>query len=176
MKRLSSLRARLLAIVMTTTLVALVFALLGNVAGNAWVLHRQNMTDLQSQAELMGRMNRPALAFDDPVLANGNLAQFEARPRVRAAAIHDENGRLFAEYVAPGQVHEAPRTAMPPGASLDGGDIVVVRPIEQSGEVIGSVYLRAEAGKRLKVVNDELETLEARWLTLSEAIEEASAV
>lgn len=37
-------------------------------------------------------------------------------------------------------------------------------------------YEIAEAGKRLKVVNDELETLEARWLTLSQAIEEASAV
>jgi ATP-binding cassette subfamily F protein 3 len=37
-------------------------------------------------------------------------------------------------------------------------------------------YEIAEAGKRLKVVNDELGTLEARWLTLSEAIEEANAV
>ena len=37
-------------------------------------------------------------------------------------------------------------------------------------------YEIAEAGKRLKVVNDELEALEARWLTLSEAIEEANAV
>ncbi len=37
-------------------------------------------------------------------------------------------------------------------------------------------YEIAEAGRRLKVVNDELEALEARWLTLSEAIEEASAV
>ena len=38
------------------------------------------------------------------------------------------------------------------------------------------IYKLAEEGKRLKLVNDELETLEARWLTLSEAIEEASAV
>jgi ATP-binding cassette subfamily F protein 3 len=36
------------------------------------------------------------------------------------------------------------------------------------------IYKIAEEGKRLKLVNDELETLQARWLTLSEAIEEAS--
>jgi ATP-binding cassette subfamily F protein 3 len=33
----------------------------------------------------------------------------------------------------------------------------------------------AESGRRLKAVNDETDTLEARWLELTEAIETASA-
>jgi ATP-binding cassette subfamily F protein 3 len=33
----------------------------------------------------------------------------------------------------------------------------------------------ADSGRRLKVVNDENDTLEARWLELTEAIEAASA-
>jgi ATP-binding cassette subfamily F protein 3 len=33
----------------------------------------------------------------------------------------------------------------------------------------------ADSGRRLKAVNDENDTLEARWLELTEAIEAASA-
>jgi ATP-binding cassette subfamily F protein 3 len=34
----------------------------------------------------------------------------------------------------------------------------------------------ADAGRQLKAVNDEIESIEARWLELTEAIEAASSV
>ena len=141
-----SLRARLLAIVMSTTLVALVLALLGTLAANAWVLHQRNVSDLQNHAQLVGRMTSPALMFDDPVLARENIAQFGTLPRIHAAAIYDESGRLFADFSAPGQSDRPPDEPGSPGTQLAGADVVVVAPILRAGEQVGTVYLRGDSG------------------------------
>ena len=144
--RLGSLRARLLAIVMTTTLVAVAVALLGSLAAMVWNLYHQNQAELESQAELVGRMTSPALVFDDPALAAHNLAQFETQKRIHVAAIYDASGELFADYVAADQTWRPPASPGEAGARLDQGDVVVVRPILQSGTAVGTVYLRGDAG------------------------------
>ena len=43
-------------------------------------------------------MTVPALAFDDPQLAQQNLRLLRLRAAVQAAAIYDAKGRLFATY------------------------------------------------------------------------------
>ncbi len=143
---MKSLRARLLAIVMSTTLVALILALLGNLAASAWVLHHHNVADLQKQAQLVGRMTSPALVFDDQKLAQQNLAQFDTLPRIHAAAIYDEQGRLFADYSAAGQSNPPPATPGVEGAHLAGADVIVVAPILRDGEFVGTVYVRGDSG------------------------------
>lgn len=140
------MRTRLLAIVMSTTLVALVLALLGTLAANAWVLHQNNVADLQQQAQLLGRMTSPALVFDDPVLAKENLGQFDSLSRIHAAAIYDAQSRLFADYSAAGRTDRPPELPGPAGTQLAGGDVVVVTPILREGEVVGTVYLRGDSG------------------------------
>jgi signal transduction histidine kinase/CheY-like chemotaxis protein len=165
----NSLRGRLLAIALLATAGALACALVVDVLANAWSFHRQNVMDLQTQADLVGRMTSPALAFDDPVLAGDNLALFESRPRIRAAAIYDESGALFAEYRAatdPGAIPATPGTT---GGRLVDGRIEVVKPIHAHGVRLGTVYLQADSGLGAAFARGTVAALLAGLLALAAA-------
>jgi signal transduction histidine kinase/CheY-like chemotaxis protein/HPt (histidine-containing phosphotransfer) domain-containing protein len=138
-----SVREKLQTIVVVTTFVALACALFGNIAGNVWSLYRLHVADMGTQAELLGRMTAPALMFDDAALAKDNLDLFEARPNIRAAAIYNSRGKLFATYKAPGQEQVFPLVPGSDGTRVDGTELVVFRRIVGDDGVIGTVYLRA---------------------------------
>jgi signal transduction histidine kinase/ActR/RegA family two-component response regulator len=144
MLRRRSIREKLVTIVMSTTLAALVVSVGTVVAYDLRSYQRSLQNDLATQAELVGHMTSAALAFDDPRLARENLALLRTRPSLRAAALYDEQGTLFAWYVAPGE-----RAAFPPGPrkegrGKEGEDLVLYKPIRENGEVLGTVYLRSE--------------------------------
>jgi signal transduction histidine kinase/ActR/RegA family two-component response regulator len=143
-----SIRTKLVTIVMSTTLAALAVSVGTVVAYDLRGYQHALLNDLSTQAELVGHVTSAALTFDDPRLARENLAMLRSRPTVRAAAIYDEHGALFASYLAPGE-----RTAFPahPGkaghriksASGDGDDLALFEPIVEHGEMLGTVYLRS---------------------------------
>jgi signal transduction histidine kinase/CheY-like chemotaxis protein/HPt (histidine-containing phosphotransfer) domain-containing protein len=152
--RQGSIREKLQAIVVFTTVAALIFALAGNIVGNVWSFHRQQVSDLQTQAELLGGMTAPALMFDDPALAKENLELFRARPNVRAAAIYNPQGRLFATYLAAGQEQSFPLLPGRDDARVQGTDIVVFKRIKRNGATLGTVYLRQGNGLMTTVLDD----------------------
>lgn len=144
MIRLPSIRKKLVAVVMATTLAALVVSV-GLVIGyDLRSYHRSLVNDLSTQAELVGHMTSAALAFDDARLAGENLALLRTRPMVAAAAIYDERGRLFASYAAGGARAVFPAVAEAAAARVEGDYLVVFRPIVENGETVGTVWLRAE--------------------------------
>ncbi|MGQ3053327.1 MAG: ATP-binding protein [Roseateles sp.] len=145
-----SLQRRLLGVTMLTSLVALLVALGAMVAYDLHAYHADWTADLRAQAELLGHSTAPALEFDDAKVARDNLALLRTQPRVRAAAVYDAQGEMFASYGAEGAA-----AALPPGADPEavqraerveriGRDLAVALPIVQGGRTIGSVYLRAE--------------------------------
>jgi len=138
-----SLQRRLLGVTMLTSLVAL-FVALGAMVGYDLHSHHQDwVSDLQTQAELLGRSTAPALEFDDHKVASENLAVLRLQPKIRAAALYGADGALFASYATPGSTVAPPRVEAA-GVRRSGGDLVVVQPINQDGRLIGSVHLRAE--------------------------------
>jgi len=143
MTPLRSIRSKLVSAVMATTLAALLVSVGIIIGYDLRSYQRALLNDMTTQAELVGHMTSAALTFDDPRLANENLALLRTRPMVRAAAIYDANGDLFASYRAQDETR-----AMPPqlsGApSSDGSDLVVHQRIVEDGETLGTVYLRAE--------------------------------
>jgi len=143
MTPLRSIRSKLVSAVMATTLAALLVSVGIIIGYDLRSYQRTLLNDMTTQAELVGHMTSAALTFDDPRLANENLALLRTRPMVRAAAIYDANGDLFASYRAPDETR-----VMPPqlsGApSSDGDDLVVRQRIVEDGETLGTVYLRAE--------------------------------
>jgi signal transduction histidine kinase/CheY-like chemotaxis protein len=144
MIRLPSIRKKLVAVVMATTLAAVLVSV-GLIIGYDLRTYQRNLVnDLSTQAELVGHMTSAALAFDDARLAGENLALLRTRPMVRSAAIFDEGGRLFASYVAKGALSTLPAAPGAPGAALDGDHVVLYRPIVENGETVGTVWLRAE--------------------------------
>jgi signal transduction histidine kinase/ActR/RegA family two-component response regulator len=99
--------------------------------------------DLSTQAELVGHMTSAALSFDDPRLAHENLAMLRSRPTLRAAAIYDQAGALFASYLAPGETAAFPPHPGQAGHAKEGEELVLYKPITENGDVLGTVYLRA---------------------------------
>src|SRR6185295_2477990 len=87
-------------VVLVSTIMALVLALGAMIAYDLVAYRRGWSSDLRVQAELLGTTTAPALAFDDARMARENLALLRFQPRIRAAAIYDPQGRLFASWRA----------------------------------------------------------------------------
>ena len=143
MLRLRSIRQKLVALVMATTLAALLVSIGSVVIYNLLNYHNTLLADMATQAELIGHMSSPALSFDDARLARENLALLRLRPSVRAGAIYNSSGALLASYSAAGA---AARFPAPEGAGVrvDGDELLLFRPIVEHGETLGTVYLRAD--------------------------------
>jgi len=144
MRRTRSLRAKLIGIVLLTTLPAVAVALAALVAYDLRAYHQAWVSDIGTQAELMGRTTAPALAFDDAKVATENLGLLRFRPQVHAAALYNAHGQLFASYAGtPLQARFPPRPEAD-GERVDGRDLVVFRRVVSGGEFLGTVYLRAD--------------------------------
>jgi signal transduction histidine kinase/CheY-like chemotaxis protein len=144
MTAVRSIRHKLVAVVMVTTLAALLVSI-GTVIGyDLRNYHRALLGDMATQAELLGHMTSAALTFDDKRLASENLALLRIRPSVRAGAIYKADGALFASYLAPGQPRELPKRPEASSIAVVGSDLILYERIVENGEFLGTVYLRAE--------------------------------
>ena len=141
---LRTVRQKLLGVVLLTTLVALVVALGASVGYNLRLYRQSLIADMTTQAELLGHMTSPALTFDDQQLALQNLGLLRLRPIVRAAAIYNAKGKLFAAYAA--QDEEQPPARLPEADAvrIEDHHLILYERIVSDGEIIGTVYLRAD--------------------------------
>lgn len=149
-----SIRQKLLWIVLVTTFVALLIAFLGTVTVHLWKTYHDLVADMNTQSELLGRMTEPALVFDDQHLATENLRLLQFRPQIRAAAIYNERGKLFATY---GGDHEASTFAARPeadGVYIDNQNLAVFKRIFKDDAVLGTVYLRVNYDLQGTILDD----------------------
>ena len=144
MLRLRSIRHKLMSVVLLTTLVALVISLGTIVVYDLRAYHRNLVADISTQAELLGHMSSAALAFDDERLAQENLNLMRIRPRVTAGALYKADGSLFASYRANERVGTLPAKVGKEGESIAGSSVELFKPIVDNGELLGTVYLRAD--------------------------------
>lgn len=149
-----SIRQKLLGIVLITTFTALFIAFLGTVGTHLWRFHRNLLADMNTQSELLGRMTSPALIFDDKRLATDNLKLLQFRSQIRAAAIYDERGRLFATYAAPGSESPFPTLPEADNVHIDGKNLTLFKRIVQDGAILGTVYLRVDYDLLGTILND----------------------
>lgn len=141
----SSLRGKLAAVMLATTLVAVVIALVAIIAYDLRAYHHSTVADMEAQAELLARTSTTALAFDDAKVARDNLAVLRFQPRVRSAAIYNARGIVFASFSATG--HDPRLPALPSAADgvvTSGSEITAYRRIVDQGQILGTVYLLAE--------------------------------
>lgn len=141
---LRTVRQKLLGVVLLTTLVALVVALAAIIGYNLRADHQSLVADMSTQSELLGHMTAPALSFDDKKLASQNLSLLRIRPKVRAAAIYNARGELFATYGAAGEGQQFSPLPKVDSVRIEGRNLIVFKHIIHDGENLGSVYLRAD--------------------------------
>jgi PAS domain S-box-containing protein len=142
-----SLAGKLMVVMLVTTTIALA------TAGAALLItdlrdSRANWADdLRTEAGIVAFAVQPAMSFDDHARAERNLSALQARESISAAALYNPDGTLFAQYVRPGHAEPPPR---PPRnlvldrPYIDGERVLLMRPVIQSGERLGTIYLRAE--------------------------------
>jgi hypothetical protein len=139
-----SLRHKLMLVVVTTTLAALIVAGVAMEVYDLRVYQRSSVNDLFTQADIVGRAAAPALTFDDPKAANEDLLLLKATPNIFAAAIYTSKGTLFANYSQNGATDpQFPSLPEADSSRIDGKEIVIFKRIIENGEILGTVYLRA---------------------------------
>jgi signal transduction histidine kinase/CheY-like chemotaxis protein len=139
-----SLSLRLRAVVLASIVMALFVALGAMIAYDLTAYRRSWTGDLHVQAELLGTTTAPAIAFDDPRMARENLGLLRFQPRIRAAAIFDPQGRLFASWQAEDVSQPLPeRPAGADSVATVERDLVVWHRVVDHGQFAGTVYLRA---------------------------------
>ena len=146
-----SIRAKLVGVVLLTTLVALGVALGSMVAIDLGSSRQLWIADMTTQADLLGQSSATALAFDDAKVATENLALLHYRPQVRAAAVYDAKGTLFATYLAPGERSRFPARPQADAIVVDGEGLVLFKRIVDKGDYLGTVYLRSIDSERDRI-------------------------
>jgi len=139
-----SLQRKLLTVMLLTTLVALVVALVAMITYDLRSYHQGWVNDMSAQAELIGRTTAPALNFDDTRMARENLELLRFQPKVRAAAIYGPRGSLFATYATDGEATPFPKIPASDSATVNQRKLVVFKRIVENDEILGTVYLLAD--------------------------------
>ena len=142
-QRTRSIRAKLLGMVLLTTLAAVLFAVAAMTVYDARQYRRASVADLTTQAGLLAQTTSPALAFDDVRVANENLALVRSLPKIRAAAVYNARGRVFASFAREAG-HRFPDLPGAPGATVAGDELVVFERVLSDREIVGTVYLSAD--------------------------------
>lgn len=140
----SSIRHKLTAVVILTTLAALLVASAAMVVYDLQVYRASYTSDISTQTELLGGATAAALDFDDKEVARESLSVFRYRPRVIAGAVYDERGSLFATYAREGLEPEFPELPRDEGVYIEGSEIFAFKRIVENGAILGSAYIAAE--------------------------------
>lgn len=141
--RLRSVRQKLLLMVLVTNFLSLL------TAGGALLYHdlmesrAKTAASLSALADVLAQGSATALEFDDPRVANENLAQLRANRDIVSGAVYTAKGRLFAKYMRD-QVpdNEIPARPGADGFRFAGTELSVFRQVTSGQEVVGTVYLK----------------------------------
>src|SRR5690606_35407447 len=98
-----SVRFKLIAVILATTLSALLVASAALLSYDVRRYRQGVITDVRTQAAFLADANTVALQYDDRKLAHESLSPLTIRPDFLAAAIYSADGELFAAYEGSGR-------------------------------------------------------------------------
>jgi two-component system sensor histidine kinase/response regulator len=148
----SSIRQKLTAISMSTTIVALLLASSTFMAFDYTSFRDQQVTALTTLADMMGAGTTAALSFNDRKSAGETLATLAAHGNVTRALVMHGDGKPFASYdrdagasaafgASPPAAVDAARNS---GLAVTWDHFSVMRPIVFQGETLGAVFIESD--------------------------------
>jgi signal transduction histidine kinase len=145
--RFISIRAKLIAIVMVTTCVALLFAG-GGLAFFEIDSHREALRkEMTTIAAILGENSTAALTFDNAEDAEGVLAALASQTEILAGCLYGGEGLLFASYRRADYQPPCPARLPPePSGFRDDQTFVLQAPVLQSDRQLGTLRLVASLG------------------------------
>jgi signal transduction histidine kinase/CheY-like chemotaxis protein len=147
-----SIQLKVMSIIVVTTFITLLAAAIALVVYDLRAHQALWISDLQTQADIVGSASAPALAFQDSLTAHQNLALLAARPQIQAAAIYGEQGQRFASYARPGSREPFPLAQPGDGSRMASNRLVLARAIADKDERLGTLYLVADYDVRGRLV------------------------
>ena len=146
MTRPDTIRRKLVAVVVLTSVIALVFTGAVLIAHDFLTGRNMSALELTSRAEILAANSTAALAFRNPADATQVLAALSKDPSVIAAAIYDERGERFAIYPPNGLSPIVMRPNATDGPRFEEKFLEVARPVVEGGRTLGTLYLRSDLG------------------------------
>ncbi|HYB98756.1 MAG TPA: ATP-binding protein [Candidatus Limnocylindrales bacterium] len=146
MGRLQNLpvKQKLTMVILLTCSAVLLLACAVLAAYELYDFRRAMARDTTVLADVLAKNTQAALAFEDDAFARDMLRALQVEPYVTAAALYDDGGELFAEYVRPGEQLSLPDGPAIDGARFESGHLVLFRPVLLNDKRIGTIYVQAE--------------------------------
>ena len=142
----TTLRNKLVTAMMLTSTIVLLLAGAVFVGHDVVSSRRLLVETIVTRANILGANSTAALAFRNPEDASQILDALKADRRMVAAALYDEEGRLFATYPRGASAARVPREPGPTGHRFERSAIVVSEPVLVDGRRIGTIYIEAGSG------------------------------
>jgi signal transduction histidine kinase len=143
MRRLKdlSIKKKLNLLVTVTAGVATLLCCGAFVVKDAKMIRESKVRQLSALASVVGQNSTAALTFDDPSHGTELLSSFRKQPTVTFACLYDARGKVFATYGDTAWNIPPPK---PPGSEFtDGNHLDVTARVEEDGEFLGTIFLRA---------------------------------
>ncbi len=148
-----SITTKLSLLVLLAGGVALLLATACFVWNDVTMIRESMVKQISIAADVLGSDSTAALSFQDNDRATELLRSLEQEPAVDFACIYNSAGQPFATYYRKGVKMPAPPVPKTAGARfVDGGYLDVAEIIDQRGQPIGIIFLRAN----LSEVNAQL--------------------
>jgi signal transduction histidine kinase len=136
------LKRNILSVLVLTSLAILLAAGIATAVLGERAARNQLAREAGAQAELLASAVSGALAFDDREAARDYVLSVQTNPNVLAAAVYDSEYRLVASFARPGESVPVRATRGGRITAFEDGRLVVVRPVIQGGQELGTARLR----------------------------------
>ena len=142
-----SIRRKLIAIILLTTVAALLFMRSAFFVYEFLTFRQAIVHQLSTVGEVIAANSTAALAFDNQDDAKEILSALKAEQHITAAALYDQQGKLFAKY--PSSVSDKALPAVPGGNAgyrFQHLSLIGFQPVLQGDRQLGTLYLQLDTG------------------------------
>lgn len=110
------------------------------------------VSDLSSQAEIIGSNNLGNLSFyaigiDTRDDAGKTLGTLRANPHIISAGIYTAEGKIFARYMRDGNQEDFPAAPPADAYQFTPRQLLLFQPVVQDREILGTVYIQSDLGE-----------------------------
>ena len=139
---------KLTAVVTAVSAISLILSSAILLSRETLKVRRDTEQDLRSIAGILGANSVAALEFEDQQTASENLAGLELKPQVVSARLFSADGRVLATFVRPSaRPARLPERPGPIDFRSEGGRIRLFETVAIEGELVGTVFIEADAGQ-----------------------------
>jgi signal transduction histidine kinase/DNA-binding response OmpR family regulator len=162
-----SIRAKLMAVILGSTGLALGAAFAFVIASDVRTFRRDMVEGTELVARVVGEYSVTDLAFADARESQKTLASLASTPTIEAAWLYDEEGKLFSSWSRSQGAGKAPPPHPDPERSaFEGGMLHVTLPIVYEGETYGRIHVDASTALLDRKVRDHVLVLLAALIGL----------